>query len=37
MGVADDVKKYYKYEGQLIVYAAQDRRPYAIAVWVPLR
>jgi len=37
MGVADDVKKFYKYEGQLIVYAIQDRKPYAISVWLPLK
>lgn len=36
MGVADDIKEYYKYEGQLLVYAPQDRRPYAVTVWRPL-
>lgn len=37
LGVGDDIKKYYKFEGQLLVWAPQDRRPYAVTVWVPLK
>ena len=35
-GVGDLIKKYYKYEGQILVYTPQDRRPYAVTVWKPL-
>ena len=35
-GVAEDIQKYYKFEGQIVVYTPQDRRPYAITVWRPL-
>lgn len=35
-GVAEDIRKYYKCEGQLLLYAPQDLRPYALTVWVPL-
>ncbi|MBF0504469.1 MAG: hypothetical protein HQL14_05125 [Candidatus Omnitrophica bacterium] len=36
MGVGEQIKKYYKFEGEFMVYAPQDRRPYAITVWIPL-
>jgi len=36
LGVADEIQKYYKYEGQLILYAPGDRRPYALTFWKPL-
>jgi hypothetical protein len=35
-GVGDEIKKYYKFEGQLILYVPQDRRPYAVTIWLPL-
>jgi len=34
-GVADDIRKYYKDEGQLLLYAPQDHRSYAVTVWLP--
>jgi len=36
LGVADDIRKYYKFEGQVFLLAPQDRRPYAVTVWRPL-
>lgn len=36
MGVAEDIKKYYKCEGQVLLYVPQDRRSYAVTVWLPL-
>jgi hypothetical protein len=36
LGVDEDVKKFYKYEGGLELYAPQDRRSYAVTVWKPL-
>jgi len=36
LGVGDDIRKYYKFEGQILLYAPQDRRPYALTVWKPL-
>ena len=36
MGVADEIKKYYKFEGQFMLYAPQDRRSYPLTIWVPL-
>ena len=36
MGVADDIKKYYKFEGQFLLYAPADRRSYALTIWIPL-
>jgi len=34
-GVSDEIRKNYKYEGQLLLYAPQDRRSYAVTVWRP--
>jgi len=36
LGVADDIRKYYKYEGQILLMAPQDRRSYAVTIWKPL-
>ena len=36
MGVADDIREYYKYYGSVNVEAAQDQRPYALSVWIPI-
>jgi len=36
LGVADDIRRYYKFEGQILLYAPADRRPYALTVWLPL-
>ena len=35
-GVADAIRKYYKFEGQFMLYAPQDRRPYPLTIWKPL-
>jgi hypothetical protein len=36
LGVGDDIKKYYKYEGGTMLYAPQDRRSYGVTLWKPL-
>jgi len=36
MGVAEDIRKYYKYEGEFLLYAPQDGRPYPLTIWKPL-
>jgi hypothetical protein len=36
LGIGDDIKKYYKFEGELVLYAPQDLKPYAVSVWKPL-
>jgi hypothetical protein len=36
LGIGDDIRKYYKFEGQVVVYPPQDRKPYGITVWRPL-
>ena len=36
MGVGEDIRKYYKYEGALMVLAPQDNLHYEITVWKPL-
>ena len=35
MGVAQEIRKYYKSLGQANLYVPQDRRPYAITIWLP--
>ncbi len=34
--ISADVEKYYKYEGQIMLYAPQDKKPYAVTAWKPL-
>jgi len=36
LGVGDEIKEFYKYEGQAVVYAPQDQKPYAVTLWRPL-
>lgn len=36
LGVGDAVRKYYKFEGQLLLYAPQDLKAYAVTVWKPI-
>jgi len=35
MGVGDEIRKYYKFEGQLLLYAPQDLKSYAVTLWKP--
>jgi len=35
LGVGDDIKKFYTFQGQALLYAPQDRRPYAVTFWSP--
>jgi hypothetical protein len=34
LGIGDDIKEYYKFEGQLILFAPQDLKPYAVTIWI---
>ena len=36
LGVGNEIRKYYKYDGMFLIYAPQDRRPYTVTVWRPL-
>jgi len=36
VGVGDAIRENYKFEGNLTLFAPQDRKPYSVTVWRPL-
>jgi hypothetical protein len=35
LGVGDEIRRFYKFEGQALLFAPQDLKTYAITVWKP--